>query len=75
MAVASFIRHGQLLRAALGFSLLLTMTGCVSERDSGYGKCMDYGPGFSCWRGTTNCRTDDKGCRSCECVGAGDLRK
>lgn len=54
--------------------LLLAMTGCVTERDYGYGKCMDYSPGFVCWKGTMSCRTDDKGCRSCECVGAGDRK-
>ena len=55
--------------------LLLVMAGCVTERDYGRGKCMEYAPGFFCWQGSMNCRTDDKGCRSCECAGAGDLRK
>jgi hypothetical protein len=61
-------------RVALGLAVLLTMSGCVVQRDYGRGKCMEYTGLFFCWQGSMNCRTDDKGCRSCECVGAGDLR-
>jgi hypothetical protein len=63
-----------LLRLALALAVLLTLPGCVVQRDYGRGPCMEYTEWFFCWQGSMNCRTDDKGCRSCECAGAGDLR-
>ena len=40
-------------------------TGCVTTKDYGRGKCLEYMP--TCAVGKLVCTTDEYGCRKCSC--------
>lgn len=47
-------------------AIMLLISGCVTTRDYGAGKCKEYMP--ACMAGRTVCEIDKLGCKVCNCV-------